>query len=93
MVKMCSKPILYTIVAILSLAVIVLAVYVGMYMKNPIKEGLCSCRGPGVMQHVNREEQMKMYNNGRTEYSDFGSPPRYLYDATNPPYGLGENRA
>ncbi len=79
-----TQIILYVIIAILVLTVIGLAIPLGICAQKHDEEGLCLCRGGGVKQEVNRAEQMKRYNDGRTEFSDFGFPPQYVHDFANP---------
>lgn len=83
---MATTQMLYIIIAILVLTVIGLAIPLGICAQRQNEENLCMCRGGGVKQGVDREEQMKRYNEGRTEFSDFDSPPQYVYEFANPPY-------
>lgn len=80
--------VLYTIIAILSLLVVILSIVSGIYINrsNQSREGLCSCRGLGVAQMIDRKKRMQEYDNGLTEYSDFKYPPSYVYKSVDPPY-------
>ena len=83
---MVSTQMLYMIIAVLVLAVIGLAIPLGIYIQKCTNEGLCMCRGGGWMQNVDRDEQMKKYNAGHTEYSDFGSRSAINMAWADPPY-------
>ena len=83
---MSSTQMLYIVITVLILTVIGLAIPLGIYTQKHSQEGLCMCRGGGVKQYVDRSEQMKSYNEGRTEYSDFINPPEYVYEFADPPY-------
>ena len=85
---MMTNHVLTCIIVLLFLALVGVSITLGIYMKKYgyNKEGLCLCRGPGVAECVNRDEQMRKYNAGLTEYSNFDKPPDYLYKAVDPPY-------
>jgi len=83
---MVSTQMLYVIIIVLTLAVIGLAIPLGIYMQKSTEEGLCLCRSGGlVMQDVERNQRMQEYNHGLTEYSEL-EKPNWLTAAVNPPY-------